>query len=63
MSLEENFETYLKENIFKTCLKKTFWRLFVETNKLSSRLGFYARQSSMAVPLDWNLPLVFFRSD
>ena len=37
MSLEENFETYLKENIFKTYLKKTFWRLkslFVETNKL-----------------------------
>ena len=60
MSLEENFETYLKEKYAKEEKEQN-----TEADNPNFRvgflncLGFVARQSSMAVPLDWNLSHFF----
>jgi len=56
MSLEENFETYLKEKYANEEKEQNTETdnpksLFVETNKLSSHIGFDMCQSSMAILL------------
>jgi len=56
MSLEENFETYLKEKYANKEKEQNTQTdnpksLFVETNKLSSHIGFDMCQSSMAILL------------
>ena len=70
MSLEENFEAYLKEKYANEEKEQN-----TETDKPNFRGGFLeflpkdenerfdARQSSMAVLLDWNLPHLFGTRD